>query len=121
MTSLESRMLDLRTRFVGNLPAKIAVIAESLRERQTAAEPEGKLERQFHNLAGTASTYGLFAIAEAASDGFDACENLDGARIEGDARYLWSIVEELAHEASGRYFPDDNAAVLNAMNWTAAA
>lgn len=96
---VQRRMHDLRKRFVQSLPDRIADIANSLRERQRLnwAE-EGTLDRQFHNLAGTAGTFGLFAIAAAAEDGFEECSDLSGARIEGEARYLWSIVEELENE-----------------------
>jgi len=96
---LHTRLLELRKRFVRSLPDRVSAIVETLRQRQDIAEREGTLERQFHSLAGIAGTYGLFAIAAAANDGFDECANLDGAQIEGAARYLWSIVEELANEA----------------------
>lgn len=96
---LDTRLLDLRKRFIRSLPDRVAAIVETLRQRQDGAEREGTLDRQFHNLSGTAGTFGFFAIAAAALDGFDECAGLNGARIEGDARYLWSIVEELANEA----------------------
>lgn len=97
--SPEARLLDLRKRFIRSLPGRVAAIVTALQQRQDIAELQGTLDRQFHNLAGTAGTYGFFAIAAAAVDGFDECARLNGARIEGDARYLWSIVEELANEA----------------------
>lgn len=96
---LNPRVQELRNRFIRSLPDRIAAIIENLRQRQGSSEPGGMLDRQFHNLAGTAGTFGFFAIAAAATDGFDACEGLDGRRIEGDARYLWSIVEELTDQA----------------------
>lgn len=96
---LDTRLLDLRRRFIRSLPDRVAAIVETLRQRQGDGERNGTLDRQFHNLAGTAGTFGFFAIAAAALDGFDECAGLNGAKIEGDARYLWSIVEELANEA----------------------
>lgn len=96
---LNPRVIELRNRFVRSLPDRIAAIMENLVQRQGSSETAATLDRQFHNLAGTAGTFGFFAIAAAATDGFDACEVLGGARIEGDACYLWSIVEELAHQA----------------------
>jgi len=96
----ESRIAELRKKYVLSLPARVAAIAEALRGRQKCDEASGSLDRQFHNLAGTAGTFGFFAIAATAVDGFDACSGLGGARIEGDARYLWSIVEELQNEVA---------------------
>jgi HPt (histidine-containing phosphotransfer) domain-containing protein len=121
IASLEMRMLDLRNRFVGSLPARVADIAETLRKRQSSAEAEDTLDRQFHNLAGTAGTFGLFAIAEVASDGFDACADLNGALIEGEARYLWSIVEELENEAVRQDHGLNTAAFFTLVNGAVAA
>ena len=99
---LDTRFFELRKQFVQSLPGRVAAIVHSLRQRQEdSSEAEGTLDRQFHNLAGTAGTFGLLAIAAVAADGFDECAHLGGARIEDDARYLWSIVEELANEATG--------------------
>jgi HPt (histidine-containing phosphotransfer) domain-containing protein len=98
-TRIDARLLELRKRFVRNLPERIAAIVETLRQRQDGLEHDGTLDRQFHNLAGTAGTFGFFAIAAAALDGFDECAGLKGAKIDGEARYLWAIVEELANEA----------------------
>ena len=96
---MNPRVLELRNRFVRSLPDRVAAIMENLRMRQESSELGVVLDRQFHNLAGTAGTFGFFAIAAAAADGFDECAGLDGGKIEGDARYLWSIVEELADQA----------------------
>ena len=100
MTSarFQARLLELRNRYVQCLPDRVAAIVQTLRECQELGTASGVLDRQFHNLAGTAGTYGLFAIAATAMEGFDECVDLNGARIEGDARYLWSVVEELANE-----------------------
>lgn len=94
-SGFELRVAELRARYVLSLPALVAAIAEALRGRQQSASGSGLLDRQFHSLAGTAGTFGLFAIAATATDGFEECASLDGARIDGPARYLWSIVEEL--------------------------
>lgn len=99
-SGFELRVAELRDRYVLSLPALVAAIAEGLRSRQHSASPSGALDRQFHSLAGTAGTFGLFAIAATATDGFEECASLDGARIEGAARYLWSIVEELEDQVA---------------------
>ena len=100
-TSFETRLLDLRNVFIRRLPDRVAAIAETLR-RRLDGENEGAntLERQFHNLAGTAGTYGLLAIAASAQEGLDECSRLDGERIGTHARALWSVVEELTRAAS---------------------
>jgi HPt (histidine-containing phosphotransfer) domain-containing protein len=97
--TLERRLHDLRERFVGSLPERLATMAETLRQCQDGVpQTGGKLDRQFHTLAGTAGTYGLHSIAAAAVDGEDACGQLGGDSIEEfDARYLWSLIEELQY------------------------
>jgi HPt (histidine-containing phosphotransfer) domain-containing protein len=97
-TMFSTRLTDLRNRYLGTLPARIAAIAESLRERQEGGvEVEDVLDGQFHALAGTAGTYGLFAIAEAATDAEVECAELQGVALSGHSRYLWSLVEELEY------------------------
>ena len=92
----ETRLANLKNQYLGNLPARVASISAALRQRQEGIEQiDGDLHRQFHNMAGTAGTYGLFTIAAAATDGMDECANLGMAPIEGAARYLWSLIEEL--------------------------
>lgn len=112
----DTRLAELRKRFVRSLPDRVATIVETLRQRQDSAEREGTLDRLFHNLAGTAGTFGFFGIAAAALDGFDECVGLDGARIEGDARYFWSIVEELANEACDPVALDWAAETIHFVN-----
>ena len=100
-TRFEARLFDLKNRFVQSLPGRVAEIAETLRHRQGDDDAAGTLDRQFHNLAGTAGTFGFHSIAAAATDGFDECVEIGSGRIHGEARYLWSILDELAYAASG--------------------
>lgn len=90
------RLIDSRNRYLGSLPACIEAIAESLRERLLGGiEVENVLDGQLHTLAGTAGSYGLFAIAEAATEAEAECAVMPGIMPDGHARYLWSLVEEL--------------------------
>ena len=121
--SFETRLLDLRNAFVRSLPDRIAAIAETLRRRLDGEnESAHTLERQFHNLAGTAGTYGLLAIAASAQEGLDECSRLDGDRIGTHARSLWSVVEDLTHAASDHaasdcvHFESTPEAVFRSMN-----
>lgn len=113
----ETRLHDLKDRFAQSLPRRVAEIAETLRQRQIDGEAEGTLDRQFHNLAGTAGTFGFHSIAATATEGYDECSELGGGRILGEARYLWSIMDELAHAASGEMI---NAPVFHLLNGTLA-
>lgn len=116
-TEFETRLLEMKNRFVRGLPDRVEAIAEGLRQRQAGrSEFEETLERQFHNLAGTAGTYGFLEIAAVASDGFDGCAHLN-RRIEGDARYLWSVVEELEDQAAHLTCPNaGDAAIVQSMD-----
>ena len=97
----ETRLADIKGRFARSLPERVEQIAETLRQRQDYDDGKDTLDRQFHNLAGTAGTFGFHSIAAVATDGFDECAEVGAGRISGEARYLWSIVEELAYAASG--------------------
>lgn len=97
----ETRLVDLKSRFARSLPGRVEEIAEALRQRQDYDDGKGTLDRQFHNLAGTAGTFGFLSIAAVATDGFDECAEIGTGRFSGETRYLWSILEELAHAASG--------------------
>jgi HPt (histidine-containing phosphotransfer) domain-containing protein len=117
ISPFEMRVRDLKSRFERSLPERVAEIAETLRQRQRAGEPEDKLRRQFHNLAGTAVTFGFHSIAAAATDGFDECADLGSERINGEARYLWSLLEELTHAASGAFLPSIHAPSSEPAEW----
>jgi chemotaxis protein histidine kinase CheA len=95
--TLEGRLLDLRKRYVRTLPEKVALIAETLRQcEQGVPESWGELDRQFHTLAGTAGTYGLFGIAAAALDGEEVCAGFGGTAVDdGEVRYLRSLIDEI--------------------------
>jgi hypothetical protein len=116
--SLETRLLDLRNGYIRSLPERIAAIAESLRRRLDGGSDTAEtLDRQFHNLAGTAGTYGLLAVAASAREGFDECSSLEGDAISSHARYLWSIVEELGYAAADpSAFDVTTDAVFQTMN-----
>ena len=116
--SLETRLLDLRNGFVRSLPDRIAGIAASLRRRLDGGDDSAEtLGRQFHNLAGTAGTYGLLALAASAREGFDECSSLEGEPVSTHARYLWSIVEELGYAAGESLsFDVTPEAVFHTMN-----
>ena len=103
-TSFETRLFNLKNKFEQSLPGRVAEIVQTLRQRQVCGGTEDTLGRQFHNLAGTAGTYGFHSIAAAATDGFDECVEIGSGRIDGEARYLWSILDELVHAASGDLF-----------------
>jgi len=74
---IETRLLQLKHRFLAALPQRIEALANAIAlcEQEPAAAPE--LSRQFHSLAGTAGTYGLVAISALAREGEDACGSLD--------------------------------------------
>jgi HPt (histidine-containing phosphotransfer) domain-containing protein len=65
---LEQAIAGLKERFLRGLPARLDVIDNALR---TSAV--GDVERGFHSLAGTASTYGLIGIAAVAAEGEYLC------------------------------------------------
>lgn len=95
-----ARLEELRQRFARSIPGRVAEIVQSLSRRLAGAADEGDaLERQFHSLAGTAGTYGFYAVAAAATDGFDECVARGGECGGNEGRYLWSIIEELADQA----------------------
>lgn len=86
---LEQAIGSLRERFLQGLPARLDTISAAL-ERPAARE----VERGFHSLTGTASTYGLFGIAAIAAEGEQICDAgdiLDGATRER----LGTLVEQL--------------------------
>jgi HPt (histidine-containing phosphotransfer) domain-containing protein len=101
----ESRVAELRARYVHSLPALVAAIRDALRGRPQAGPSPGSLDRQFHSLAGTAGTFGLHAIAATALDGFDECSSFDETHVDGGSRYLWSIVEELEDQVARPSIP----------------
>jgi len=100
----EMRLAELKGRFARSLPGRVEEIAETLRRRQDYDDGQETLDRQFHNLAGTAGSFGFLSIAAVAADGFDECAEAGSGPISGEARYLWSIVEDLAYAASGEHF-----------------
>ena len=111
-TRFESRLLALKNSFALSLPGRVAEIAATLRRRQDGSEGGGKLPRQFHNLAGTAGTYGFYSIAAVATDGFDECVELGSGRL-GETRYLWSILEELENAASSDFIQREDAHLMS--------
>ena len=97
-TTLKGQLFDLKQRFVQTMPNRIAAIATTLAGRFDA-EPGvmGRLERQFHTLAGTAGTYGLNAVAATAFEGEEVCAELKESSLQGeDYTYLAFLVNQLS-------------------------
>lgn len=65
---LEQAIAGLKERFLRGLPARLDVIDNALQSSAAA-----DVERGFHSLAGTASTYGLLGIAAVAAEGEYLC------------------------------------------------
>jgi HPt (histidine-containing phosphotransfer) domain-containing protein len=95
--TLEGRLLDLKHRFVRTMPDRIAAIASTLNDCASGGkEPNERLQRQFHTLAGTAGTYALNAVAAAAFEGEEACAELGDSPPASDAfSYLSFLVDQL--------------------------
>ena len=111
-TSLPGRLLDMRQRFVGTMPDRIAAITSTLSGYADGdGEVRALLERQFHTLAGTAGTFDLDTVAAAALEGEQACVEIGKSQPDGgDFRYLDFLVAQLlgalavdaAHEPDNR-------------------
>src|SRR5258708_7721865 len=84
---LEQAIAGLRERFLRGLPARLDVIDTAL---QTSTAPD--VERGFHSLAGTASTYGLIGIATVAAEGEYLCA---GDLDENAARRVAALLDRL--------------------------
>jgi diguanylate cyclase (GGDEF)-like protein len=90
--SLEQKIRALRDRFVLGLASRVAKIDEEL-ARIAGDGSTAALERHFHTLAGTASTYGLEQIAAIASRGEEiCCDQIVDDRATGE---LHALVAEL--------------------------
>lgn len=96
-TSLTARLLDMKQRFVGTMPDRIATITSTLSGyADGGGELRALLERQFHTLAGTAGTYDLDAVAAAAFEGEQACVEIGKSQPDGgDFMYLDFLVGQL--------------------------
>lgn len=96
-TSPTGRLLDMKQRFVGTMPNRIAAITSTLSGYEHGGEEvRALLERQFHTLAGTAGTYDLDAVAGAAFEGEQACVEIGEAQPDGgDFTYLSFLVDQL--------------------------
>lgn len=91
---LNGRLIELKDRYVRKMPDRIEAIASMLTSCvRGGSDAMDRLERQFHTLAGTAGTFGLNAVAAAASDGEEACA--EGNRGPLDIRYLSILVDQL--------------------------
>jgi HPt (histidine-containing phosphotransfer) domain-containing protein len=65
---LEQAIAGLKERFLRSLPTRLDIIHNALQ-----ASAARDVERGFHSLAGTASTYGLIGIATVAAEGEYLC------------------------------------------------
>jgi HPt (histidine-containing phosphotransfer) domain-containing protein len=93
----ENRLNELKQRFVRRMPERIAAITSTLAGYGDGGrEATRRMETQFHNLAGTAGTFDLEAIAAVACEGEQACAELNqSAPDSGDFSYLAYLVERL--------------------------
>jgi HPt (histidine-containing phosphotransfer) domain-containing protein len=91
----ENRLIEMKQRFVRMMPDRIAAISSTLAGYGDGGrEATRTMETQFHNLAGTAGTFDLEAIAAVASEGEQACAELNqSAPDSGDFSYLAYLVD----------------------------
>jgi hypothetical protein len=96
---LNEKLLVLKNRYVLTLPDRIAAIASTLAGwTDGGAETTEQLEMQFHTLAGTAGTYKLMTVAATASEGEEACIEVDHSPLDReDFIYLSFLVQRLQH------------------------
>jgi HPt (histidine-containing phosphotransfer) domain-containing protein len=97
--SAQERLLLLHERFHRRLPERLAAIRGAV----DAAASGGSLEepaRLFHQIAGTAGTYGLAAITPVAREGEELCTGAIGPRERFAA--LYRVLGELHAAAGGR-------------------
>jgi HPt (histidine-containing phosphotransfer) domain-containing protein len=95
--TLKGQLFDLKQRFVKTMPDRIAAISSTLAGSiSEGTEGMDRLERQFHTLAGTAGTYDLRAVAAAAFEGEEACEQFKQSPLDSDNfKYLAFLVDQL--------------------------
>jgi HPt (histidine-containing phosphotransfer) domain-containing protein len=67
---------ELRAEYRAELPAKLAHLKTLLKQRSY-----GDLQRALHTLAGSAGTFGLPAVGEAAREAEACCASGDTARL----------------------------------------
>jgi len=86
----ETRLFALRTRFLSLLPQRIADLSDALESRERFED----FARKFHNLAGTAGTYGLMEVSELAAVAEGVCEK---ASLYDDetVRCLQSLIDAI--------------------------
>jgi HPt (histidine-containing phosphotransfer) domain-containing protein len=79
--SAHERLLLLRERFHHRLPDRLAAIGGALGSAASGGSFE-ELARLFHQLAGTAGTYGLEALTPIAREGEGLCLDVTRPRAE---------------------------------------
>ena len=94
--SLESKLLQLRDKFVEALPQRIDALSIAIARCQRDGDGHDDLTRQFHSLAGTAATHGLVTIGALAAEGEEAC----GCLAEETFAYLSSLVDSMRAAAA---------------------
>jgi HPt (histidine-containing phosphotransfer) domain-containing protein len=94
MTAIASRLENaigsLRERFLQGLPARLDAIYTALQSPAARA-----VERGFHNLTGTAATYGLFGIAAVAAEGERICDQAGDILDDATRVQLTILVDHL--------------------------
>lgn len=113
-TSFEAKLHSLRQRFRSLLPERVDELSRLL---DVAALPD--LVRRFHNLAGTAGTYGMEEIGALAAEGEEVCENAPSCDAETTA-CLRVLIDSMRGEAASAP-PVENAGKLKAHRSNAAA
>lgn len=92
--TVREKLAVLKTRFLSELPLRVRAISHALMRLTAGNAGSAELERLFHTLAGTASTYRLWTVAALAVEGEQVCSS--AAWQEPDAyQYLKTIVADL--------------------------
>lgn len=104
--SFEAKLDSLRERFRALLPERVEELSRLLDDD---AFPD--LTRRFHNLAGTAGTYGVEEIGTLAAEGEDVCENARSADPE-TVSYLRVLIDTMRGAAAGAPVAEDTGRLL---------
>ena len=86
----ENAIGSLRERFLQGFPARLDAISTALQSPAARA-----VERGFHNLTGTAATYGLFGIAAVAAEGERICDQAGDILDNATRVQLTRLVDQL--------------------------
>ncbi len=96
--TLTQRIDILRGTFISELPQRLGMISTEM-TRATGGDPRAaSLQRLFHTLTGTASTFGLPAIGALAAEAEEVCSS---AELDLESvTYLMTILRDLENEVS---------------------